>query len=78
MNLSNFINIRIFIISFAIGIFAVYLTGNSDKRKIIVFPTPDNIDEIQYKDDSGTCFQFKQTQVNCPINSNEISKIFAQ
>ena len=78
MNLSNFINIRIFIISFAIGIFAVYLNSNAEKRKIIVFPTPDNIDDILYKDDAETCFKFKQTQVNCPINPKDITKIIAQ
>lgn len=78
MNLSNFINIRIFIISFAIGIFAVYINCNAEKRKIIVYPTPDNIDQIQYKDDSGTCFKFKQTQVNCPVDTKDISKILAQ
>lgn len=78
MNLGTFINIRIFIISFAIGIFAVYLSSNAEKRKIMVNPTPDNIDDILYKDDSDTCFKFKQTQVNCPIDPKDISKIFAQ
>ena len=75
MSLSKFLNIRLFLISFAIGIFAVYVFCNNDKRKIIVQPTPDNIDLIQYKDDSGTCFQFKQTQVNCPDVENNIHKI---
>jgi hypothetical protein len=78
MNLSSFLNVRIFIISFAIGIFAVYLNSNAEKRKIMVFPTPDNIDEILYKDQAGTCFKFKQTQVNCPINQKDIAKVIAQ
>jgi hypothetical protein len=77
MNLSTFIDVRVFIISFTIGICAVYLSSNADKRKIMVFPTPDNIDQILYKDDSGLCFKFKQTQVNCP-NAKDISKILAQ
>lgn len=78
MKLGNFINIPVFIISFGIGIFAVYVSSNSDKRKIMVYPTPDNIEQIQYKDDSDTCFQFKQTQVNCPKDPQDISKINAQ
>ena len=78
MKLSNYINVRIFIVSFAIGIFAVYLCSNAEKRKIMVFPTPDNIDEILYKDDADTCFKFKQTQVNCPTDPKEITKSFAQ
>ena len=78
MKLSQYINIQIFMVSFAIGIFAVYVMNDSDKRTIRVYPTPDNIDKIQYKDNANTCFQFKQTQVNCPTNPKDISKIVAQ
>jgi hypothetical protein len=78
MSLSKFLNNRLFLISFAIGIFAVYTFCNIDKRKIVVQPTPDNIDLIQYKDESGTCFQFKQTQVNCPNEEKDIQKIPTQ
>lgn len=78
MSLSKFLNIRLFLISFAIGIFAVYVFCNNDKRRIIVQPTPDNIDLIQYIDESGTCFQFKQTQVNCPNEEKELHKISIQ
>lgn len=77
IKLSTFIDVRVFIISFTIGIFAVYLSSNADKRKIMVFPTPDNIEQILYKDDSGMCFKFKQTQVNCP-NPKDISKVLTQ
>jgi hypothetical protein len=52
--------------------------NNSERRKIIVYPTPDNDDEILYKDKSDTCFKFKHTQVNRPINQNELSVINAQ
>ena len=78
MKLTQYINIHVFIVSFAIGIFAVYVMNDSDKRKIKVYPTPDNIDQIQYKDNAGICFQFKQTQVNCPINPKGISRLGAQ
>ena len=78
MKLTQYINIHVFIVSLAIGIFAVYVMNDSDKRKIKVYPTPDNIEQIQYKDNSGTCFQFKQTQVNCPANPKDISRIVAQ
>ena len=78
MKLGSFVNVPVFIISFAIGIFAVYVCGNADKRKIMVYPTPDNIDQILYRDDSEACFQFKQTQVNCPKDPKDITKISAQ
>lgn len=78
LDLSNFINIPLFIASFAVGIFAVYITNNDEKRKIIVYPTPENIDLLLYKDNTGSCFKFKQTQVSCPKNEKDISKIPVQ
>lgn len=63
-------------ISLAIGLFFVYIY-QSEKRVVYVYPKPDNVDYIQYKDATGTCFQAKQTEVKCPADS-EISKIPAQ
>ena len=77
MSLLKFINIAVFIISLAVGLFFVYIYSN-DKRKIYVYPTPDNVDTIQYKDQTGTCFEFKDTKVACPKKESEISKIPAQ
>ena len=76
MGLLKFINIPVFIISLAIGLFFVYIY-QAEKRVIYVYPKPDNVDYIQYKDATGTCFQAKQTDVKCPVDS-EISKIPAQ
>jgi hypothetical protein len=76
MGLLKYINIPVFIISLAIGIFFVYIY-QIDKRVIYVYPKPDNVDFIQYKDVAGTCFNVKQTNTKCPIES-EISKIPAQ
>ena len=54
----KFINIPAFIISLAIGIFLVYVS-NPRPSVIYVYPTPDNLDQMQYKDQSGTCFGFE-------------------
>jgi hypothetical protein len=66
----KYINIPVFLVSFALGVFAVYVTA-SDKKKIVVYPTPDNVSHIQYKDQAGNCFQFQQTKTKC---SNESKK----
>jgi len=76
MSLLKYINIPIFILSLAIGIFFVYIY-QIDKRVIYVYPKPDNVDYIQYKDATGTCFNVKQDNIKCPKDS-EISKIPAQ
>ncbi len=77
MSIIQFINIPVFILSLAIGLFFVYVFSQS-KRKIYVYPTPDNVDTIQYKDETGTCFEFKDEKVGCPSKESEISKIPAQ
>ena len=68
------INILAFVLSFAIGIFFIYTTM-PDQRKIMVYPSPDNIDHIQYKDEAGNCFAFRQTKTQCPSDKTAISQI---
>ena len=77
MNLFKYINIPVFLISLAFGLFAVYITM-PDTRKIYVYPTPENVALLQYKDKTDACFSFKQTEVTCPKNENDISKVPAQ
>ena len=67
----KFINIPAFIISLSIGIFLVYI-GNTRTSVIYVYHPPDNVDQIQYKDRSGTCFGFEAQQVTCPANKKLI------
>jgi len=77
MNLLKYISIPVFIISLAIGIFVVYVTMD-DSRKIYIYPTPENIDLIQYRDKTQTCFGLSQVEVTCPTDDKLISKIPAQ
>ena len=77
INPFKFINIPVFIIALALGIFAVYVT-TSPMRKIIVYPTPDNIDKLLYKDMTDSCFTYTQEKVKCPANKDEIYQIPVQ
>ena len=63
-----------FILSFAIGSFFVYITQSKPKI-VIVYPTPDNIDKLQYKDNADNCYHFKSNNVECPKDSNSIHHI---
>ncbi len=38
----------------------------------MVYPNPDNIDKLQYKDKSGTCHSFKANKVTCPTDKSLI------
>lgn len=65
------INVPVLIITLAIGLFFSYVI-HPQTDIIYVYPTPENIDKIQYEDDSGTCFGFKSDEVNCPINKTKV------
>ena len=73
MRLFSYIHFPIFLISLILGLFAVYITM-PDTKKIYVYPTPENVDILQYRDKTKTCFSLKQTEVKCPSESM-ISKI---
>lgn len=75
--LGKFINFPVFIISLAIGILFVYLY-QPDLTVIYVYPTPDNLNQIQYKDHANNCYSFQQTEVTCPSDSKQIHTIPAQ
>ena len=72
--LSKYISVPVFLISFAIGLFCIYITG-PDQKKIYVYPTPENYTKILYKDKVGQCFQMSANEVTCPSNPLSISTI---
>jgi hypothetical protein len=77
MGIFKYINLPVFIISLLLGIAAVYYTV-PDTRTVYMYPTPENVDMLQYKDKTDTCFAFNQKQVSCPKNKQDIAKIPVQ
>ena len=77
LNFIKHINVPVFLVSLAIGLFLVYITVPTP-RIIYVYPTPDNIEQIQYKDYTDNCFTFESELVECPENKNEITDIPVQ
>lgn len=76
-NLLKYVNLPVFLISLAIGLFIVYTTLG-DSRKIYIYPTPENVDLIQYRDKTGACFGYQQTEIECPSDTSKIAKTQAQ
>jgi hypothetical protein len=72
--LSKFINIPVFIVSLLVGLCIIYFSMNDEMHKVYVFPSPDNIHLIQYKDNANMCFQFKEQEVVCPKDERKITK----
>jgi hypothetical protein len=71
------ISVFAFIVSFAIGVFFVYITQPA-KREIMVYPTPENVEHLLYKDNAGECFHFESQEVMCPSNKEDIHSIPVQ
>lgn len=71
------ISIPIFIVSLCIGIFMVYIM-NPNNNIIYVYPTPENVNEIQYKDNTDKCFSFESKIVKCPKNETLIESYIPQ
>jgi hypothetical protein len=72
--ITNYISFRYFLISFAIGLFLVYIYGPETKT-INIYPTPENVDKILYKDNADNCFAYNQIEVKCPKDENMITKV---
>ena len=74
--MGKYIDFRYFLISLAIGLLYIYI---SDDHKIIVlYPTPDNIQEYQYKDKTDTCFSYEFKEKECPSDSSKFHSILLQ
>lgn len=72
--IGKFIDFKIFIISLAFGLFIVYI-NNPSPNIIFVYPTPDNVDKILYKDKADACFKFDIMEIPCPTDKNLINTI---
>jgi hypothetical protein len=66
----NKLNPYVFILSFCIGIFIVYL--NDPPKKIIIQHPRPNDDKTIYRDDTNNCYKYKTIEVNCPSDKNLI------
>ena len=72
--LTKYINIPLFIISFAIGLFFVYVLGPETKT-IYMYPSPSNYTKTQDKDNTDQCFKFTPTETKCPLNPFNIHTV---
>lgn len=75
--LTKYISLPIFLLSFALGLFFIYIIG-PERKNIYIYPTPSNYTKYQYKDNAEQCFEFKPVKTECPINPFSIKSVPVQ
>ena len=73
----KYLSFKIFMLSLAVGLLFVYLSS-PDPTIIYVYPTPDNVGHVEYKDKADNCFQFEAVQTSCPADKSKIKTIPVQ
>ena len=73
----RFLNIKAFIFSFIVGLIFIYFVPH-DNSLIYVYPTPDNIKKVEYKDKTSSCYEYVEQLINCPSDKNKIKNIPVQ
>ena len=75
--LLKYISIPIFLISFAIGLFFIYILG-PEMKTIYIYPSPESVGNVLFKDKADNCFSFEEEFVDCPKYEALISTIPVQ
>jgi len=73
----KFFHIPTFIISLAIGLFFTYITV-PEPTIIYVYPSPNNLDKLQFIDKAENVFSFDYQKVKCPSDESQIKEIPVQ
>lgn len=70
----KYISFKVFLVSLSIGLLFAYLS-TPPPTIIYVYPTPDNVNQMEYVDKADNCFKFEATEVKCPSDRSLIKQI---
>ena len=72
--ISRYISIPVFLISFSIGLFFTYILG-PEMKDIFIYPSPETVNKVLFKDKADNCFYFEEEEVKCPSDKSQISNL---
>ena len=67
-------NIKFFIVGIVIG-FVLVLLYHISKKEVIIYPSNENKNNIQYKDNAKNCFEASIEELECPKNPANVNII---
>jgi hypothetical protein len=70
----DYISFPLFLISFAVGLFIVYILGPETKI-IYIYPSAETVGKVLFKDKADNCFSFEEEEIECPSDESDISSI---
>ena len=59
------VHLGAFLLAFVAGGVLVYYTAPPTDT-IVVYPTPGNVQKVEYKDRAGNCYRYNAKKINCP------------
>jgi len=71
MNILEYIDFNILVLTICIGILYIYITSKHPEY-IIKYPTPFNIGKIKYVDINNNCYKYTIAETKCPNNKAHI------
>jgi hypothetical protein len=74
MNVLKYIDWRFLLASFIVGLGMLYFVV-PPSRRVFVYPSPENVEQLLYRDKGGTCFRWTAKEVNCPTDPHDIAAI---
>jgi len=70
----KYISWRVFFISFLLGLLFMYVMGPNTKT-VFIYPSPENVNDILFRDNSNKCFKFHMIDTVCPAEQQKIKDI---
>lgn len=64
--ISQYISVPLFLASFALGLFCIYVIG-PEVKTIYRYPSPETYRRMQFRDAAGQCFSMQFEETACPL-----------